>query len=130
MIPEDMKARQLLLVTMMITTFSGCDISRTKEKEVVLDPDKGFGIGASLSVTGKTYFFTAVQLGSPGEGAGLKVGDRLIAVDEKWTTNMSFQELVTELRGFSNSTVRIRIERPSDGGAVHEFMIRRLRQVY
>jgi carboxyl-terminal processing protease len=77
-----------------------------------------FGIGASIQnyIIGEQpdTFITATFQNSPASRAGLRFGDRILAVDEMKTTGRSSLEVRDKIRGPRGSTVRITVERSAD----------------
>jgi carboxyl-terminal processing protease len=77
-----------------------------------------FGIGASIQnyLIGEQAdtFITATFQNSPASRAGLRFGDRIVAVDDMKTTGKSSLEVRDKIRGPRGSTVRITVERAAD----------------
>jgi len=72
----------------------------------------GFGgIGVSLESTSDDFRITAVSEQSPADRAGLRIGDRILAVDGKPTTGQRAAEIIHLLRGPVSSTVTVTIAR-------------------
>ena len=73
------------------------------------------GIGATLeerTVGGQTYnFVTATAQGSPAARAGLRRGDRLLAVDGQSTAGKHAKEIASMVRGETGSVATITFER-------------------
>ena len=77
-----------------------------------------FGIGASIQnyIVGEQpdTFITATFQNSPASRAGLRFGDRILAVDGMKTTGKSSLEVRDKIRGPRGSTVKITVERSAD----------------
>ncbi len=77
-----------------------------------------FGIGASIQnyVLGEQAdtFITATFQNSPASRAGLRFGDRIIAVDGMKATGKSSLEVRDKIRGPRGSVVKITVERAAD----------------
>ncbi|MCG0238693.1 MAG: S41 family peptidase [Firmicutes bacterium] len=70
------------------------------------------GIGVVVGI--KDNYVTIIRpiRGTPGERAGLRTGDRILAVDGKDVTRMSVDEVANLIRGPKGTKVRLRISRP------------------
>lgn len=77
-----------------------------------------FGIGASIQnyIIGEQpdTFITATFQNSPASRAGLRFGDRILAVDGMKTTGKASLEVRDKIRGPRGSTVKITVERAAD----------------
>jgi len=77
-----------------------------------------FGIGASIQnhVSGKEAdtFITATFQGSPAARAGLRFGDRIVAVDGTKMTGKTSLEVRDKIRGPRGSPVKVTLERAAD----------------
>ena len=77
-----------------------------------------FGIGASIQnyIIGEQAdtFITATFQNSPASRAGLRFGDRILAVDGMKTTGKASLEVRDKIRGPRGSTVKITVERAAD----------------
>lgn len=71
------------------------------------------GIGVEYYRLRDTLMITAVTLGGPGDKAGIKIGDKLIGVDDKPISgvNMKEQEVAARVRGKRGSIVNLWINR-------------------
>lgn len=75
---------------------------------------EGFtGIGVTVEISQKTGLVTVVApiKGSPGEKAGLRAGDAIIAVDGKDTTNMDLNAVVALIKGPKGTRVKLTVQR-------------------
>lgn len=75
---------------------------------------EGFtGIGVTVEISQKTGLVTVVApiKGSPGEKAGLRAGDAIIAVDGRDTTNMDLNAVVSLIKGPKGTQVRLTVQR-------------------
>lgn len=70
------------------------------------------GIGAQSEVIGDFITITELYKEQPADKAGLKVGDKLIAVDGKNAVGKSLDEINEILRGFPGTEVELTIRRP------------------
>ena len=77
-----------------------------------------FGIGASIQnyMCGRTAdtFITATFQNSPAARAGLRFGDRIVAVDGMKMTGKTSLEVRDKIRGPTGSVVKITVERAAD----------------
>ncbi len=72
------------------------------------------GIGATMEpIKGKPTIMELYE-GQPADKGGLKVGDRLIAVDGKTTEGRSVDDIHEIMRGFPGTEVELTIERPGE----------------
>jgi len=69
------------------------------------------GIGASLAIDNGIVALSTVHPLSPAEAAGLRSGDRLLAVDGIALQTTSLDELALAIRGSPGSTVRLDVQR-------------------
>jgi protocatechuate 3,4-dioxygenase beta subunit len=69
------------------------------------------GIGAVLNTDGQGVVIQGLLPGGPGEGAGLRVGDRLLAVDGVPCQGRPLSEVIEDIRGASGTSVRITVQR-------------------
>jgi carboxyl-terminal processing protease len=73
----------------------------------------GFGgVGLTLETSGGALQVAAVTPGGPADRAGIRVGDRIVAVDGEPTAGRPEIDVVRRLRGPIPSTVEISISRP------------------
>ncbi|PWB38979.1 MAG: hypothetical protein C3F02_01055 [Parcubacteria group bacterium] len=73
-----------------------------------------YGIGAELGRKNGSLVIIAPLDGSPAEKAGLKAGDRILAIDQVDATDMSVNEAISKIRGDLGKTVVLTIL-PPDG---------------
>lgn len=102
------------------------DRQEFEEFEQALDGSyTGVGISARKAAQGRIEI-SRVQAGGPAAKAGLRAGDRLVAVDGRGVGALSVSEVVALLRGagVSGSTVALRVER---GGSAWTETLRRAR---
>ena len=86
----------------------------------------GFGgIGVSLESTSDDFKITTVTAQSPAERAGLRSGDRIVAVDGQPTAGRHAAEIIHQLRGPVSSTVTVTIAREGVAGT-HDYKIARM----
>lgn len=75
------------------------------------------GIGARLKIDQKNKLLTVVSPleNSPASKAGIKAGDRILAINGKLTSLMSLEQATEILRGKSGTDVNLRLSRPGKG---------------
>lgn len=72
----------------------------------------GFGgIGVTLDLAAEGFVVAQVMPGTPADLAGIRPGDRIIAIDGKPTAGRDEEEVVHQLRGPISSAVRVSLER-------------------
>lgn len=69
------------------------------------------GIGAEVGLRDDIITVIAPLAGMPAEKAGLKAGDKIIAIDGVSTANMSVDKAVNKIRGAKNTSVKLTIFR-------------------
>ncbi len=74
------------------------------------------GIGTGFSKLNEFVFISIVNEGSPAQKAGLKVGDKIMAVDGKSAVNRSEDEVGDILKGAAGTDVELTIARPQVSG--------------
>ena len=98
------------LLGMGLTVFStGCE-----DKQIVRGyPDQYSGIGVELKIDESTQqpIVERVLAGSPAEQAGLKIGDKIVAIDEEPTQGLPFGEIVFKIRGKTGSQLSLKLDR-------------------
>lgn len=67
------------------------------------------GVGAFLGERGGGTIIISVISGSPADKAGLRSGDRIVAIDGRAADGLSVVEVVTRVRGAAGTTVRITV---------------------
>ena len=78
----------------------------------------GFGgIGVTLETANNSFSITTVSENSPAEHAGIKAGDRIVAVDGTPVAGRLAPEIIHQLRGPIGSIVTLTIERPGTPGS-------------
>jgi carboxyl-terminal processing protease len=84
------------------------------------------GIGVTVERSPKTGLITVVKpvKGSPGEKAGLKPGDQILAVDAKDVTDMTLDEAVQLIRGPKGTPVKLSVRREGEAQSL-EFTVTR-----
>jgi carboxyl-terminal processing protease len=70
------------------------------------------GIGADFNKGEEFVFISIISDGSPAQKAGLKVGDKIVAVDGKSALNRSTDEVGDILKGATGTDVELTIARP------------------
>ncbi len=69
------------------------------------------GIGVQITQLNEDITITAVFRGTPAEGAGLQVGDRIVAVDEETAEEWTVEDASQRIRGPAGTAVRVTVER-------------------
>lgn len=82
------------------------------------------GIGASSETIKDLITITELYEWQPADKAGLKVGDRILAIDGKVTKGKTEEDINNILRGFPGTEVELLIERP---GKTEPFSVKLLR---
>ena len=82
------------------------------------------GVGASFDKLGETVFITDIFDGSPSQKAGLKAGDKILAVDGKSALNRSVDEVGDILKGAPATEVELSIARPQLDGSLKNMKIK------
>ena len=75
---------------------------------------KYHGIGAKLEKIGDYMVVTELYEDQPADQAGLRPGDRILAVDGQDAKGRTPEQLEDILRGFPGTTARIQIQRPGE----------------
>jgi len=84
----------------------------------------GFGgVGVTLETANSTFSITAVSENGPAQRAGLKAGDKIVAINGTPVAGRQATDIIRELRGPIGSIVGLTIERP--GAGTHEYKIER-----
>lgn len=84
------------------------------------------GIGVTVDLKGDYVVVVQPFKGTPGEKAGLKPGDLIVAVDGKSTKGMALDAAVSMIRGPAGTTVVLTVQRTADGRTqTLQFRIRR-----
>jgi len=87
-----------------------------------LSGDIGGGIGAEIGMRNDAVSIVRVLADNPAEKAGLKAGDRIVAVNEESSVDWTVEETVAEIRGEAGTTVKVSVLR---GGETLDFTITR-----
>src|SRR4030042_4947213 len=84
-----------------------------EEHQELLIETKGSFSGVGIEITVKDNFLTVVSPieGTPAYKAGIQVGDRIIKIEGKLTTEMSLPEAVKTIRGEKGTKVNLTIMR-------------------
>ena len=86
------------------------------------------GIGALIRKKGDYVIIAEPYKGSPADENGLKIGDKIVAIDGEDMREAKFEDISKRLRGKPNTTVKVTIERLLTGKR-EELNIRRRRIV-
>jgi hypothetical protein len=76
------------------------------------------GIGANLMPAPEGLTLSAVGAGDPAERAGLRAGDRILAIDGESTDGMSLADALQRLRGEAGTSVGVSVRRPKTSETV------------
>lgn len=68
------------------------------------------GVGANLAQTPNGFAFNGVFPGGPAERAGLRAGDRIVAIDGESTDGMSIADALQHLRGVAGTSVGVSVQ--------------------
>lgn len=74
------------------------------------------GIGIEFDILHDTLLVVTPLAGGPSEAAGIKAGDRIVAIDTLSAIGISPMDVVNRLRGKKGSVVTLRIFRPYTSG--------------
>ncbi len=85
------------------------------------------GIGASFDKNGDYLVVTDPLEGSPAQKAGLKTGDKVLAVDGKSAKGRELEEMDDVLKGAAGSTVEVTVLRPQLNAPDKELKIKIVR---
>ncbi|MDI9441935.1 MAG: S41 family peptidase [Bacillota bacterium] len=77
------------------------------------------GIGLSVGILDDQVTIVSPIKGTPGERAGLRRGDKIIAIDGRDTTHMTLDEAVSLMRGVPNTELDLTIQRDEEVFDVH-----------
>lgn len=69
------------------------------------------GVGSLIRQKGEYVIFAQPYKGSPADRAGIKIGDRIIAIDGEPAKGWSNAEVSSRLKGDPNTSVRVKIRR-------------------
>lgn len=73
------------------------------------------GIGASLRREGDAVVVGGVMAGMPAESAGVRQGDRILAVDRQSVAALTLAEVIEKVRGEAGTSVLLEVEREGQG---------------
>lgn len=82
------------------------------------------GIGVTVESENDQTVVRAVQTGAPAAESGVRIGDRIVSVDERKVSGRSMRDVVRALRGRVGTTVSMGVFRPDEGREI-SFSIRR-----
>jgi carboxyl-terminal processing protease len=82
------------------------------------------GIGITVESENEQTVVRAVQAGAPAAESGVRIGDRIVSVDERRVAGRSMREVVRALRGRVGTTVSMAVFRPDEGREIR-FSLRR-----
>jgi len=85
------------------------NMGRQFQSKIVLNNISG--IGAMIIELGDFTYIHQILPNSPADNAGLKSGDKIIAINDKKINEITFREIINSIRGESGTTVSLEIER-------------------
>ncbi|NMC62617.1 MAG: S41 family peptidase, partial [SAR324 cluster bacterium] len=94
-----------------------------KELQVQTTGEFG-GLGIEITIREGMLIVVAPMAGSPAELAGVKPGDLIIKIDDKFTRDLTLVDAVRKLRGPKGTTVTIAVQRQGSKGLL-EYTIKR-----
>ncbi len=83
----------------------------SEEFENDLSGDIGGGIGAEIGLRNEIPTVVTVLADNPAEKAGLKAGDKIVAINDELAADWTVQEAVGKIRGESGTTVKLSVLR-------------------
>jgi len=86
--------------------------------------DAGIGVTLAIGAQRGAPIVREVIAGSPAEGAGVRLGDTILAVDGNSTSSMSLNESTQSIRGATGSNVRLTLRSAGEAGS-HDLTITR-----
>lgn len=87
------------------------------------------GIGVEVDFRNETVVVIAPLEGSPAEQAGIRSGDRIVAIDGASVRGQSMQDLVRKMRGKPGTTVVVSVSHGESEKLVHYTLTRKIIQV-
>jgi C-terminal processing protease CtpA/Prc len=76
------------------------------------------GVGANLAQTPAGFAFNGVFPGGPADRAGLRAGDRIVAIDGESTDGMSIADALQHLRGVAGTSVGVSVQHATSSETV------------
>lgn len=92
----------------------------------VMTTGKYGGVGSLIRQKGDYVIFAQPYKGSPADRAGIKIGDKIVAIDGEEAKGWTNAEVSSRLKGDPNTTVRVKIRRLI-GDREEEFTLKRER---
>src|SRR5699024_10134833 len=74
----------------------------------------GGGIGAQVGLSDDTITLVKILSGTPAERAGLKAGDKVLAINDELTKGYSVEDAVAKIRGDIGTSLKLNIQRGDD----------------
>ncbi len=71
----------------------------------------GIGVGVSPPGSDKPLVVVSARMGGPAQRAGIRVGDRIVGIDDRDADGMSFDDALDMLRGKPGTAVTVRVQR-------------------
>ena len=106
------------ILSLAVVCFSGLTLSifstGCQDKQIVRGyPDQYSGIGVELKIdeSSQQPIVERVLPGSPAEQAGVKIGDKIVAIDEEATQGLPVGEIVFKIRGKTGSQLSLKLDR-------------------
>lgn len=86
------------------------------------------GIGAVIGTRGEWVVVTEPYEGFPADRAGLRAGDKIIAIDNKEAKNFKTDQVSAMLKGKPNTEVTVKYRRMNKEGKEDEFTVKMIRE--
>lgn len=92
----------------------------------IMTTGKYGGVGSLIRKKGDWVIFAQPYKDSPADRAGIKIGDKILAIDGESSSGWSIEQVSSRLKGDPNTTVRVKIQRLI-GGSEEELTLKRER---
>jgi carboxyl-terminal processing protease len=123
-IPASAVLMEMLCTVASLLDIYSCYLTPQQLQEILSQIEGNFvGLGVELKGEEGSLLILRVIPGSPAETAGLRPGDRIIAVGDQPTASLPPEEAANLLQGPEGSLVRLKVQ--SEGQEARELWIRR-----
>jgi len=123
-IPASALVMEMMCTVASLLDIYSCYLTPQQLQEILSQIEGNFvGLGVELKGEEGSLVILRVIPGSPAEAAGLKPGDRIVAVGDQPTTSLPAEEAANLLQGPEGSFVRLKVQ--SAGQEPRELWIRR-----
>ena len=123
-IPASALVMEMMCTVASLLDIYSCYLTPQQLQEILSQIEGNFvGLGVELKGEEGSLVILRVIPGSPAEAAGLKPGDRIVAVGDQPTTSLPAEEAANLLQGPEGSFVRLKVR--SAGQEPRELWIRR-----